>query len=314
MVNDIDVTTNRTWRRFIAGVVLFALVIGLVLVTEHDRSTRTTSTLNPFRMATCHASQMTVSLILPKTPYSPDLGFDATVWYTNTGATCYVSPNNLMYEAVTGPKHTAIGSSVSGLVAYQSFILEHGRQAYADITIASISTPTFKQLVRTHGGSCTAKLADGIVLLGLGTNWPQKYFALPEKVPVCTTDYYNVVGNVIAKKLTPGETDQATIKAAVSTLQDFLNLWSVAGFAAATRQFHVPSSGAMDTFRLKSGTVTSWRQFAWTSSNRFTLLVSLDLHFTGSSGPWNEGGNGRYVTFIRSTSSGAWRMSINSGP
>src|ERR1019366_3050167 len=119
------------------------------------------------------------------------------------------------------------------------------------------------------------------------------------------------VGNVIAKKLTPGEADQATIKAAVSTLQDFLNLWSVAGFAAATRQFHVPSSGAMDTFRLKSGTVTSWRQFAWTSSNRFTLLVSLDLHFTGSSGPWNEGGNGRYVTFIRSTSSGAWRMSIN---
>jgi len=170
-----------------------------------------------------------------------------------------------------------------------------------------------KQVVRTHGGSCTPKLADGIVLFGLGTNWPRKYFALPEKVPVCTSDYFNVVGNVIAKKLTPREAGLAAMKTAISALRDYLNLWRVAGFAVAARQYQVPSSSAMDTFRLKSGTVTSWRQVAWTSSNRFTLLVSLDLHFIGSSGPWNVGGNDLYVTFTRSTSSGSWRMNIFTG-
>ena len=313
MVNSLDVTTSKVWRRFMTGVLAFALVIGLVLVLQGDRSPRTRSTPHPSTMPACHPSQMSVSLVLPRAPYSPNRGFHATVWYANAGATCYVSPDNLMYEAVSGPKHTVVGSSLSGTVAYQSFILQHGQRAYAAITISSITTPAFKQLVRTHGGSCTPKLADAIVLLGLGAKWPPKYFALPEKVPVCTTDYFNVAGNVIAKKLTPAEADQATIKAAVTSLQDFLNLWSAEGFAAATTQFHVPSSRVMNAYKLQRGVVTSWRQVAWTSSNRFTLLVSIDLHFSGSSGPWNDGGNDRYVTFYRSSSSSAWRMSINSG-
>jgi hypothetical protein len=264
-------------------------------------------------MPTCHASQMSVSLVLPTAPYSPNRGFHATVWYTNIGATCYISPNNLLYEAVSGPRHAVVGSSLSGAVAYQSFILEHGQRSYAAITIVSISTPAFKQVVRAHGGSCTPKLADGIVLLGLGINWPRKYFALREKVPVCTTDYFNVEGNVIAKKLTPGQAGQATMKTAISALRDFLDLWRVAGFAVAARQYHVPSSNVMNSFRLKSGAVTSWRQVVWTSSNRFTLLVRSDLHFIGSSGPWNVGDNDFYVTFTRSTSSGPWRMNIFTG-
>lgn len=313
MVDEFEVTTTKAWRRFITGVLVFALFVGLVLVLQSDRSPRTTSTLRPSTVPACHAPQMTVSLVLPRIPYSPNRGFHATVWYANAGATCYVSPDNLMYEAVSGPKHVVIGSALSGTVAYQSFILQHGQRAYAAIVIGSITTPAFKQLVRTHGGSCAPKLADAIVLLGLGANWPPKYFALPEEVPVCTTDFYNVEGNVIAKKLTPAEADQATIKAAVASLQDFLNLWSAEGFAAATTRFHVPSSKVMNAYLLERGVVTSWRQVAWTSPNRFTLLVSLDLHFSGSSGPWNEGGNGRYVTFHRSSLTGAWQIAINSG-
>jgi hypothetical protein len=42
-VNHTYVTTHTTWRRFITGVVLFALVVGLVLVLEQDRSSPTVS-------------------------------------------------------------------------------------------------------------------------------------------------------------------------------------------------------------------------------------------------------------------------------
>jgi hypothetical protein len=42
-VNHTYVTTHTTWRRFITGVVLFALVVGLVLVLDQDRSTPTVS-------------------------------------------------------------------------------------------------------------------------------------------------------------------------------------------------------------------------------------------------------------------------------
>lgn len=261
----------------------------------------------------CRASQMTASLVFPAAPYSPSQGFRATVWYTNAGATCYVSPDNLGYEAVSGPRHVVVGSSISGAVAYQSFVLEHGRQAYAAISIASISTAAFKKLVRTHGGACTPKLADGIVLLGLGYHWPRKYFALPEKVPVCTTDYYNVVGNVIAKKLTPGQAGQAAMTSAVASLQDYLNLWHAEGQAAADRQFMVQGGSSAVTLRLKDGTVVHWRQAVWTSLHRFTLLVTLDLHFVGTSGSWNPGRNDRYVTFTRSSSYGWWHMSFATG-
>ena len=43
MANHTDVTTHTTWRRFITGVVLIALVIGLALVFEQDRSSKTVS-------------------------------------------------------------------------------------------------------------------------------------------------------------------------------------------------------------------------------------------------------------------------------
>lgn len=265
------------------------------------------------KVPACRATQMRVSMTLPKTPYSPNRGFHATIWYTNEGATCYVTPDNLAYVAVSGPNHTVVGSSISGTVAYQSFNLEHGRQAFAAITIASISTPAFKKMVRTHGGSCTPKLADGIVLFGLGHNWPSKYIRLPEKVPVCTTDYYNVEGNVVAKKLAPGAAGQVAMRAGASELQDYLNLWRVSGPKAAVAQYLSPSPGS-NTLLLRSGTVTSWRPSAWTSSNRFTLLVTLDLHFIGSPGAWNVGENDRFVSFTKSTPFGAWRISIFTGP
>jgi hypothetical protein len=287
---------------------VLAVVSGLSL-TSPARASNARAATTP----ACRASQMTASLVLPAIPYSPNRGFGATVWYTNVGATCYVTPDNLGYEAVSGPRHVVVGSSISGAVAYQSFVLQHGRQAYAAISIASISTPAFKQMVRTHGGSCTPKPADGVVLLGLGVNWPRKYFALPEKVPVCTTDYYNVVGNVIAKKLTPGEAGRAAMTSAAAALQDYLTLWHSADQATADQQFLAPGSAGAATLRLRMGTVVDWRQVVWTSLNRFTLLVTLDLHFVGSSGSWNVGRNDRYVTFSRSSSYGQWRMSFATG-
>jgi hypothetical protein len=258
----------------------------------------------------CRATQLRASLV--PAPYSPARGFSATVWYTNTGATCSVTPDNLMYEAVSGPAHTVIGASASGAVAYQAFVLGHGRRAYAKMWITSISTPAFTQLVRTHGSACTPKMADGVLLLGLGVGWPPTYFALPEQVPVCTTDYFNVVGAVVAKKLTPSEAQRADLVAGVAEVRDMLNVWAANGPATATRTYLVAATGAI-AGRLTRGTVTAWHLSAWSSPSRFTLFVSMDLHFAGSPGAWSVGDNDRFITFTRTSSATQWRLTFHTG-
>jgi hypothetical protein len=97
---------------------------------------------------------------------------------------------------------------MSGTVAYPPLVLNHGDRAFSKVSIGSISTPVFRKMVREHGSSCGPKYADGIEVVSnpavRADSWPSHYFALLEKVPVCTKDYFNVAAGVIKKMPSPG--------------------------------------------------------------------------------------------------------------
>lgn len=267
---------------------------------------------------TCRPAQLRVSMSPSQGTYSPAAGFQATLWFQNTGAKCALSVDNVPVQAVSGPSHQPVGlGSVSGLVAYQPIVLAHGDRAFASVSIESISTPEIKKLMHKHGSSCAPKYADGIEVVASptvpGNSWLSHYFALSERVPVCTLDYFNVTAAVIEKLLTPAQTRQVTYKAAASDVQDYLNYWHLAGPAIASKQFLV-SSQQGGTVKLASGQVLSYHSYSWKSANEFTLLVSLSLHFSGSRGAWNEGKNDRFVTFTRASQGRQFLMAFNTGP
>lgn len=102
--------------------------------------------------------------------------------------------------------------------------------------------------------------------------------------------------------------------AAIGELRDYLTAWHSQGRSAASRQFLVPDQRGGDPILLKSGKVISYRPYSWLSGNRFTLLVTLDLHFTGSSGAWNVGHNDRFVTFFRPAGQSRYLLRFATGP
>jgi len=185
------------------------------------------------------------------------------------------------------------------------------------VSIGSISTAAFKKMVREHGSSCAPQYADGIEVVSNPAvqrdSWPSHYFALSERVPICTKDYFNVAAGVIQKLLTPEQARQAAYKVAAHELQNYFNYWHLVGPATASKLFLVPSQRG-GTVKLASGKVLSSHAVSWKSANDFTLLMSLDLHFDGWHGAWNEGKNDRFVTFTRATLGQPFLMALNTGP
>jgi hypothetical protein len=146
--------------------------------------------------------------------YSASAGFKATLWFKNTGTARTLTVDNVPVRAVTGPSHIPVGvGSVSGAVAFPPMVLYSGDRAYAGVSIGSISTPAFKKVVRGNGSSCGPKYANGIEVVSdpamRSDSWPSHYFALPERVPVCAKDYFNVVAGVIQKLLTSAQVRHA---------------------------------------------------------------------------------------------------------
>jgi hypothetical protein len=221
-------------------------------------------------------------------------------------------------EGVSGPSHTPVGiGSVSGAVAYQPIVLDYGDRAYASVSISSVSTVAFKKMVREHGNSCAPKYADAIEVESnpaVGDDsWPSHYFALAERVPICTQDYFNVAAGVIQKLLTPAQARQAALKAAANELRDYLNYWRLAGPSSGSKLFLVRTQRD-GTVKLASGHVLHYRSYSFKSVNDFTLMVSLDLHFVGWHGAWNIGKNDRFVTFTRASHGRPFLMAFNTGP
>ena len=185
------------------------------------------------------------------------------------------------------------------------------------MSIGSLSTAAFKKMVREHASSCDPKYANGIEVVSnpavRSDSWPSHYFAFPERVPICTKDYFNVASGVIQKLLTPAQARQVAYKVAAIEMQDYFNYWHLVGPASAAKPFLV-SSQRDGTVKLARGKVLSYRPYSWKSANDFTLLMSLDLHFVGWHGAWNEGRNDRFVTFTRASHGQTFSMALNTGP
>jgi hypothetical protein len=100
----------------------------------------------------------------------------------------------------------------------------------------------------------------------------------------------------------------AAFSAAVAQIQAYLDVWVKDGPSAAT----IPPAGAV----LLSGSVTSYREWSWTSADDFTLDVTMNLHFRGDPTKWNwfEGANDRFFRFTRPDAGSAYRMYVATGP
>ena len=152
----------------------------------------------------CKPSQLRTTMSPSKGTYSRSAGFKATLWLENTGGTCSLAVDNVPVQAVFGPSHQKVGmGSLSGAVAYAPLLMDHRARAYANVWIGSTFTPSFKKLLRDHGGSCSPKVANGIEIVGNPAvpddSWPSHYFALAANVPVCTKGYFNVASSPIEK-------------------------------------------------------------------------------------------------------------------
>jgi hypothetical protein len=126
--------------------------------------------------------------------------------------------------------------------------------------------------------------------------------------------------------------DGTTYAAAVAEVQAYFDMWAKDGPYAAAARYLVPeeqlpacatahwppaSAGPCgDVPVLLSGKVESGHLRSWTSSDEFTLLVTVDLHFRADPTRWNanEGTNSRFVTFTRPNAGGDYRMYLATGP
>jgi hypothetical protein len=305
---------HRQRNKFTAAAVTVALLSISACTAPLAGATAKHATLPP----TCRPAQLRPSMSPRQGKYSASAGFKATLWFQNIGATCALIVDNVPVQGVSGPSHAPVGvGSTSGAVAYPPMVLDNGERAFASVSIGSISTAAFKQTVREHGSSCTPKYADGIEVESNpavhSDSWPSHYFALPERVPICTKDYFNVAAAVIEKLLTPAQARQVAYLSAANEVQDYLNEWHLVGPLTASKLFLV-SSERGGNVKLASGKVLNSHAYSWKSANDFTLLVSLDLHFDGWRGAWNKGKNERFVTFTRTSHGLPFLMTLNTGP
>ena len=109
----------------------------------------------------------------------------------------------------------------------------------------------------------------------------------------------------------------AVFNEAAAYLQSFLTSWQKNGLYAAGQKYVDPSQRASQTQGnpvLKSGTVTRTLPGEWVSADHFTVLVDLDLRFSGDAGAWGNGVNTRFVTFVRSSAPAPYQISFATSP
>jgi hypothetical protein len=101
---------------------------------------------------------------------------------------------------------------------------------------------------------------------------------------------------------------------AIAEVRAYLTAWQEHGEEAAALRYKVPAERGPDGMSLSSGSVLSYRPERWISADNFTLLVLMNLHFTGSPGAWNPGLNGRFVTFTRAAGASGYLMYFATSP
>jgi len=125
--------------------------------------------------------------------------------------------------------------------------------------------------------------------------------------------------------VTPSSTPTATAsidRSAVYTeaaayLQSFLDSWQKIGLYAAAPKYLDPSmrpNQRQGNPVLIAGKVTRTRPDKWVSADHFTVMVDLDLRFSGNAAAWGNGINTRFVTFVRSSASAPYQMTFATSP
>jgi len=98
---------------------------------------------------------------------------------------------------------------------------------------------------------------------------------------------------------------------AAAYLQSFLFSWQKNGLYAAGQKYLDPAMRPNQTQLtpvLIAGTVTRTQPGVWVSADHFTVLVDLDLQFSGTAGAWGNGTHARFVTFVRSSASAPYQI------
>jgi hypothetical protein len=119
--------------------------------------------------------------------------------------------------------------------------------------------------------------------------------------------------------------DLTAYAVAIAEVNAYLDAWSRQGSIKAAAIYNVPEQQAptdaaqdwKDPLILVSGKVVDYRPYAWVSGGQFTLMVTMDLHFTGAdpaASALAEGRNSRLVTFRGPNAATKYRMSWAAGP
>lgn len=106
---------------------------------------------------------------------------------------------------------------------------------------------------------------------------------------------------------------------AAAYLQSFLASWQKNGFYAAGQKYLDPSSRSKIQRQgnpvLVAGTVKRMQPYSWVSADHFTVMAGLDLRFSKEdAAAWGNGINTRFVTFVRSSASAPYQITLATGP
>jgi len=109
---------------------------------------------------------------------------------------------------------------------------------------------------------------------------------------------------------------------ATAYLQSFVDSWQKIGFYAAGQKYFDSASRLKIQSQgnpvLVAGTVKRMQPYSWMSSDNFMVLVQLDLRFSRGfsegDGGWGSGTNDRFFTFVRSSASAPYQITLATGP
>lgn len=143
-----------------------------------------------------------------------------------------------------------------------------------------------------------------------GTSAPPTVSPVPAVLPTTTPGSASTAASTGAERSGP-------YAAALARTRDWLAAWARDGAFRSGRTYLEPEYRVTSPTAgpvLIGGRVVTFRPQEWTSADRFTLLVSLDLDFATSPGAWSQGRNDRFITFTRHSPGAPYLLALATGP
>lgn len=279
----------------------------LVLSSTWFMSLESTSSASTSGMPPCTARSHLTATMFGLDGIATQSNF--LIGLTNNGPTACTLSGVPRAQPVIGTSRASVGPvSMSWARAHPPRIIVtlQGRGGRAYLEYAFMNTANWPK------SRCESATANGVVLTPSGTGAIYVHIS-GGATSVCAKVTTTAVGPI--ESLSTARGRQATYHAAVAELQNYLIAWHALGPVAASKKYLAAShqGGGKPIIHLNSGNVTSYLPFTWTSERSFTLLVSMNLHFSGSPGAWNIGDNDLYVTFSWSANRATYVMALNTG-